>query len=135
MKKVAKVFLTVCFWLGIVGIILCTIGGVMCLVFYNDILQSIMDNTVVNGSPITQEQATGVLVYAITYCFVSAVFCIAPVVVCPLTKAKLATAKSFKQMLPWAIINVIFGSKVAAIMLFIMRDRHYADNSAEVIEQ
>lgn len=135
MKKVAKAFLTVTFWLGIASVILCTICGVLCCVFYNDILQQIMDTVVVNETPITQEQATYALIYVITYCFVMAVYSIVPIIICPITKAKLATAKSAKQMLPWAIINVIFGSKVAAIMLFIMRDRHYANNAEEVIEQ
>lgn len=128
MKKVAKIFLIVTFWLGFAGLLICLATGVLGLVFSSALIDKIVEENTASSTLTPEElrQAVSIAVYAVCGCFIAgSVWCVAPMVVCPITKNKLEVAKSRKEMIALGVLNVIFGSVVSAVMIFVMPDRYY----------
>lgn len=123
MKKVCSIFCTVTFWLALVGMILFIAGGLIVILAANPIATEM-----VNKDATLDFDAVLISIYSIGAALICCSFYyIGALVVCPLTKKRLAVAKSRREMIPLGILSVIFGSIVSAVMIFVMPDRYYQD--------
>jgi len=129
LKKVCSVFLIVTFWVAFADVFIFLSFGLLSLIYAPAIIDYLIpyfNDPMYPADQIAAIVTTLVYGISITILFTS-VLLVGPLVVCPITNRKLKTAKSRREMIALGVLNVIFGSTVAGILIFCMPDRYYRD--------
>ncbi|HNX16127.1 MAG TPA: hypothetical protein PKO28_01940 [Bacilli bacterium] len=132
MKKVCRIFLTVTFWLAFADLFIFLITGLLGLIFATSLISFFVPYFNSSSYDITEAtNIVAILVYTFSALMIFYSFLlVGPLVVCPITKRKLAVAKSRHEMIALGVLNVFFGSIVSAILIFVMPDRYYQNAKA-----
>lgn len=135
MKKVARIIFRIENVFAIIGTVCAILGGTICAIFIPQIADAIQKQAEAGAQGGAVVTGVG-FAFAVGYVvgmFVLALFCIAGIIVTAIGIKKIDTAKSKSDILAIAILNVIFGSRVGAVFLFVSRQSEY-EQGQTVIE-